>query len=299
MAKNPKYPESQLTDEDKKQLDAVIIKIAVSYNSLRTKYPNPEAYAEKVILKWLDSKADVGILHTMAYARIDSPGTPVEPGQLNRRLANDTRYTFQCDNDVLTGNEDSTTSNGNFLHQRDLRERVLTKDVDLNVLVHVEGKKSISAYESKIKKQRTKAPTNENIKDRGGYPSAYVISDEVMRIRTISEKTGAANYIRERMNGYGLGYDLTKYLMEAALHAAKMDKRMLPLIIGTGARFMDDNLPESEIQKMERFYQSLQSISDSDLQRFADKLANFLTASQDYNELLIFLSTFIKLSFIR
>jgi hypothetical protein len=189
----------------------------------------------------------------MAYARIDPPGTLVEPGQLNRRLANDTRYTLQCDSNILTGNEDSTSSTGNFLHPRDLRERVLTKDVHLNMLVHVEGKKSISTYESKIKKQRTKAPTSENIKDRGGYPSAYVISDDVMRIRSISEKTGAANYIRERMNGYGLGYDLMKYLMEAVFLAAKMDKRILPLMFGTGARFMNDNLPESDVHKKKRF----------------------------------------------
>jgi hypothetical protein len=73
MAENPKYPESQLTDEDKKQLDEIIVKIAGSYCSLRTKYPNSKDYAENVILKWLDSKADIGILHTMAYAR--SPAT--------------------------------------------------------------------------------------------------------------------------------------------------------------------------------------------------------------------------------
>jgi hypothetical protein len=295
MAKNPKYPESQLTDEDKKQLDGVIVKIAVSYNSLRTRYPNPKAYAENVILKRLDSKADVGILHTMAYARTDPPGTLVEPGQLNRRLANDTRYTLQCDNGVSTGNEDSTSSTGNFLHPRDLRERVLTKDVDLNMLVHLEGKKSISAYENKIKKQRTKAPKYENIKDRGGYPSAYVVSDEVMRIRSISEKAGAANYIRERMNGYGLGYDLTKYLMEALFHAAKIDKRMLPLIIGTGARFMNNNLTESEIHDMEPISQRFQSISDNDLQTFADKTARFLIEHQGYHGLLIYLSSLIKL----
>jgi hypothetical protein len=276
-----------------------IIKIAVNYNSLRTKYPNAKAYAENVILKWLDSKADVGILHTMAYARIDPPGTLVEPGQLNRRLANDTRYTLQCNNDVLTRNEDSPSSTGNFLHPRDLRERVLTKDVDLNMLIHVEGKKSISAYESKIEKQRTKAPTNEDIKDRGGYPSAYVISDEVMRIRSISEKMGAANYIRERMNEYGIGYDLSKYLMEALFHAAKMDKRMLPFIIGTGARFMNDNLTESGIHNMEPISQRLQLISDSDLQTFAENVAKFLTENQGYHELLIFLSTFIKLWNIR
>jgi hypothetical protein len=295
MVENPKYPESQLTDEDKKQLDEVIVKIAGSYCSLRTKYPNSKAYAEDVFLKWLDSKTDVGILHTIAYARIDQPGTLVKPGQLNRRLANDTPYTLQYDNDVLTGNEDSTSSTGNFLHPRDLRERVLTKDVDLNVLVHVEGKKDISAYESKIKKQRTKDPPNENIKDRGGYPSAYVISDEVTRIRSISEKIGAANYIRERMNEYGLGYDLTKYLMEALFHAAKMDKRILPLIIGTGARFMNNSLTESEIHNMEPISQRLQLISDSDLQTFAENVSKFLTENQRYHELLIFLSTFIKL----
>ncbi|MGC2574612.1 MAG: hypothetical protein WA364_24125 [Candidatus Nitrosopolaris sp.] len=262
---------------------------------MRTKYPNSKAYAEDVFLKWLDSKTDVGILHTMAYARIDPPGTLVIPGQLNRRLANDTRYTLERDDDVLTGNEDSSSSTGNFLHPRDLSERVLTKDVDLNMLVHLEGKKSISAYESKIKKQRTKAPTNENIKDRGGYPSAYVISEDVMRIRTISEKTGAANYIRERMNEYGLGYDLTKYLIEAVFHAAKKDKRILPFIIGTGARFMNNNLTESEIHNMEPISQRLQLISDSDLQRFAENLTKFLTENQGYHELLIFLSTFIKL----
>jgi hypothetical protein len=31
-----------------------------------------------------------------------------------------------------------------------------------------------------------------------------------MQIRSITGKTGAANYIRERMNLYGLGYDLAK-----------------------------------------------------------------------------------------
>jgi len=163
------------------------------------------------------------------------------------------------------------------------------------MLVHVKGKKSISAYEKKIKKQRTKTPTNENIKDRGGYPSAYVISDEVMKIRSISEKTGAANYIRERMIEYGLGYDLTKYLMEALFHAAKMDKRILPFVIGTGARFMNDKLTESEIHNMEPISQMFQSISDSDLQIFVDKTAMFLIEHEGYHGLLIYLSSLIKL----
>jgi hypothetical protein len=167
--------------------------------------------------------------------------------------------------------------------------------VDWNILVHLEGKKNISAHKSKIKEQHTKAPENQNIEDRGGFPSAYVISDEIMQIRSIAGKTGAANYIRERMNLYGLGYDLAKYLMEALFHAAKMDKGMLPLIIGVGARMiMNNNLAESEISEIQTFSQSLQSISDSDIEILADNAAKLLIENQGYNEMLIFFSTFIR-----
>jgi hypothetical protein len=260
---------------------------------LRKKYLNSKAYAENAILKYLHSKAEVWNLHTMLYARNDPPGTLIEPGQLNRRLANDTRYTLK--NDALTGNEDSTSSTGNFLHPRDLRERVLEKNVDWNILAHLEGKKNISAHKSKIKEKHTKAHENQNIEDRGGFPSAYVISDEIMQIRSIAGKTGAANYIRERMNLYGLGYDLAKYLMEALFHAAKMDKGMLPLIIGIGTRMcMNNDLAESEISEIQTFSQSLQSISDSDIEILADNAAKLLIADQGYNEMLIFVSTFIR-----
>jgi hypothetical protein len=82
--------------------------------------------------------------------------------------------------------------------------------------------------------------------------------------------------------------------MEALFHAAKMDKRMLPLLIGTGARFMNDNLTESEIHNMEPISQRFQSISDSDLQTFADKTARFLIEHQGYHELLIYPSSLMK-----
>lgn len=167
MAENPKYPVSELTEEDKKLLDRVIIKTAVNFHSCLEKYPNPKIYAEKVFLKFLDSKADMGALLTMVYAKIDPPGNIFEPGQLNRRIANDTRYTIQSEGDIFTTGGDSY-SNSNFLHSRDLSERVLKKNVGLNILIHLKGKKNITLYQSKIKKVRTKAPTNENIEDRGG-----------------------------------------------------------------------------------------------------------------------------------
>jgi hypothetical protein len=195
----------------------------------------------------------------MIYAKIDSPGTIFEPGQMNRRIANDTRYTIHSEGDIFTTGGESIYSNSNFLHSRDLSERVLKKNVDLDVLVHLKGKKNITLYTSKIKKRRTKTPTNENIEDRGGYPSAYAISEVVMRIRNIAEKNGATDYFRERMNGYGIGYDLARYIAEAVFYAAKMDKRMLRIMSGIGTRFMKNNLVESDIHELETISQSLQS----------------------------------------
>ena len=219
MAENPKYPESELTDEDKKQLDEVIVKIVAFFHSHRKRYPNPKTgLAEKVFLKLLDSNADIGVLLTRVYAKTDQPANVFQPGQLNRRTANDRRHFLLMESDE-----------SNFLHPRDLSERVLKKNVDTHILNHLEGKKNIRFHESKIKKQRTKAPINENRQDRGGRPSAYMISDEVMRIRNLAEKNGAWQYIRERMIAYGIGYDLVKYVIEAIVHVAKMDKRFLLL----------------------------------------------------------------------
>jgi hypothetical protein len=93
---------SELKEEDKKLLDGVIIKAAVNFHSCLEEYPNPKTYAEKVFLKFLDSKADIGGALTMIYAKIDPPGNIFEPGQLNRRIANDTRYNIWSEGDTFT-----------------------------------------------------------------------------------------------------------------------------------------------------------------------------------------------------
>jgi hypothetical protein len=84
--------------------------------------------------------------------------------------------------------------------------------VNLNIVVHLKGKRNINVHNHKVKNQPTKTPTNENIEDRGGYPSQYVISEEIVRIRNIAQKTGAADSIRERLNEYGISFDLIKNL---------------------------------------------------------------------------------------
>jgi hypothetical protein len=294
MAENPKYPVLELKEEDKKLLDGVIIKAAVNFHSCLEEYPNPKIYAEKVFLKFLDSKADIGAALTMIYAKIDPPGDIFEPGQLNRRIANDMRYNIRSEGDISTTGVENINLNSNFLHSRDL-SGVLKKNVSLDILIPVKGKKNISLYKNKIKKKRTKVPTNENIEDRGGYPSAYAISEEVMRIRKIAEKTGAMDYFRERMNQYGIGYDLARYIAEAIFYATKMDKRMLPLLGVIGTRSMNNHLAENDIHELETLSQSLQSISDGDLEIIADGSARLLIEHLGYHELLILGSSLTKL----
>lgn len=116
-----------------------------------------------------------------------------------------------------------------------------------------------------------------------------------MRIRNIAEKTGATDYFSERMNGYGIGYNLAKYIAAALFYAAKMDKRMFRLMSSIGTRFMNDNLVESDIHELDTISQSLQSISDTDLEIIADESARFLIEYQGYHELLIWGSSLTNL----
>ena len=115
-----------------------------------------------------------------------------------------------------------------------------------------------------------------------------------MRIRKIAEKKGATDYFRERMNQYGIGYDLARYISEAVFYATKIDKRMAPLLGVIGTRSMNNNLAESDIHELETLSQNLQSISDSDLEIIADELARSVIEHLGYHELLILGSSFLS-----
>ena len=290
MAKNPKYPESKLTDEDKKILDGAIVKYAVKFQAMKQKYPDPSEYAKNEIIKYLHSDAVFGTLLTAAYAKNDPHNTIFEPGQVNQRLANDTRHAIEHDRWSSMGCEETNpTHTHNFLKPRDLREGVLKKVEDLNIFRHLDGKKEIVEQRRKMKDSVRK------IGDRGGNPSAYVITDDVVKIKKIIEKPAAAGYFLEKMNGYGLGFALTKYLMQAFFYGAKMDKRMLTITTVTGAKFMNDNITEGDTGNFEAVFQGLQSTTDKDLERYAENAALFLTDNRDFQAVMVFFSMMIKL----
>ncbi len=55
MAKKTKYPDIDLTDEDKELVQQVAFRYAAKFYALTEKYSNPKKYAEKFILKKLRS----------------------------------------------------------------------------------------------------------------------------------------------------------------------------------------------------------------------------------------------------
>lgn len=142
-----------------------------------------------------------------------------------------------------------------------------------------------------LKNKRTR-----KIGDRGGNPSAYVTTNDVAKIKKIMEKSGAVNYFLEKMNGYGLGLPLTKYLMHAFFYAAKMDKRMLTTTMVTGAKFMNDDIIEGNIANFEAVFMGLQSCSDRDIEGYAEHAALFLflTSNRDFYDVMIFFSVMTK-----
>jgi hypothetical protein len=78
------------------------------------------------------------------------------------------------------------------LKPRGLREGVLKKAEDLNIFVHLKGKKEIKEHKRKIKKSDRK------IGDRGGNPSAYMTTDDVVKINKVMAKTGTVDCLLEK-----------------------------------------------------------------------------------------------------
>jgi hypothetical protein len=290
MVENPKYPMSELTGEDIEILDQIIIKYAVKSYAITKKYTNAMQYAKK-ILKDLSSGSDVAGLFTLAYAKNDSIDRMYRPVELNQRLANDLRNIIERDYEYEAegGREVSI-----LLHSRDLRERVLKKLETLGVFMHLEGKQEIKLHEHKVTTPGKKSVDNQNGDDRGGYPSAYKMTKDFVKIRKTIEKTAAVEYIHAKLISSGLALALTKHVLLASLHAAKMDKKVFITMMTMGAKFVNDRLTEDDINRLEVSFQNLQSITDTQMQAIAENLAKFLMNNRSYYEQLLFFIALMK-----
>jgi hypothetical protein len=287
MVKKPKYPAQKLTDEDKDILEQVVIKYAVTFYALIEKYPDPKKYAEKVIVKKLRSDENIATLYTIGYVRNYPSDYVFRPGQINERLANDIRRTIPKDY-MTFKSKDNEDHFKRFLHPPELRERVLKKLENMDIFIHLEGKKEIKRQEHRKTRRPGKKGSLYEVgdNDRGGKQSAYKVTEEVKKLKKAMEKPGAIDFLYEKVIKSSLAHKLAKFKMSACLHAAKIDETALHKLMGIEASLMQDNIKQQDTTNFKLLHQALQLFDDNQLEQYADYIAKLLIEDRGYYALL-------------
>ena len=117
MDKKPKYYNKKLTDEDTKILERAAFKLVMKLYSQLEKYSDAK-YMAKFLKKFRSTK-NSALLYTLMYTSMLPVGQTFQPKMLNQRLLSDMRSSIEQDHIDAPENE------GQLLHPRDLRERVL------------------------------------------------------------------------------------------------------------------------------------------------------------------------------
>lgn len=292
MPKKPKYPAQKLTDEDKQILDQIVIKYAVKFYALTKEYPNPKKYAEKVILRKMHSDTNIALLYSISYVWNYPTDYIYKPGLLNEELANNIRKTITESYSTLAL-EDNNGFKG-FLNPRDLRERVLKKLENTGIFIHLEGKEKIKSQENKTHRPGRKSSSDEVHDDPGGKQSAYIITEEVKKLKRAMESPGAIDYLYDKIINSNLAYKFAKFSTLAFFHAAKLDEISTHKMLDIGAAMMQDNMKEKNGSSL-LILQRLQFFDDRQLEQYADKAAQLLIKERGYYVLLSFITGLLKL----
>jgi hypothetical protein len=293
VVKKAKYPTQDLTDEDKQILERVVLKYAVKFYNLTQKYASPKEYVKKEILKRIQSDKDIAALYTLIYAKNYPPGYLFKPGEINQRLANDIRNSIQQDyGDMTTQTYDDKQHHERFLHPRDLREKVLKNLENYGIILHLEGKDKIRYRQREIRRPGKKS--NEVQNDRGGKPSAYIITEEVEKLKKTIEKPQALDFLYDKIIKSGIAHKLAKFNFSAFLYAAKMDERVIYKLMEAEATFFQDTTTDSDIANFKVILQQLQRVDDDQLEQLADNMAKSAIEDRGYYALL-FMAGLLKL----
>jgi hypothetical protein len=186
VVEKPKYSAQNLTDEDREILYQVVFKYAMLFYNLTQKYASPKEYAKKEILKIIQSDKDIATLYTLIYAKNYPPDYLYKPGEINQKLANDMRNSIQQDyRDMTTQTDDDDEHHERFLHPRDLREKVLKNLESYGIILHLEGKDKIRHHQREVRRPGKKSLSDD---DRGGKPSAYIVTEKVEKLKKAIEK---------------------------------------------------------------------------------------------------------------
>ena len=227
MYKKANYSSRKLTDEDIRILERIVIRYLVKFYALKERYPNPKSYAEEVILKKLQYDTNIATLFTIAYAMRSRSDHIFRPGQINKKLAKDIQNSIGQDYIKLRIEENDQLKE--FIHPRNLRERVFDRLEDLGIFVHLERKEDIRNQEYNKQRPGRKGTYNSEVhnNDYGGKPSAEKLAEEVKNLKRVVEKPEAIDFLYEKIIESGLALSLAKYKMLALLHAVKMDEKIV------------------------------------------------------------------------
>jgi hypothetical protein len=207
-----------------------------------------------------------------------------KPREINEKLANDIRIVTQQNYKEIVVEEHEAEKG--FLHPRDLREGVLEKLEKEGIFLHLEGKKEIRNQQYKTARLGRKSSSDKVHDDRGGKRSAYIITEEVMKLKKAMEKPGAIDFLHNKVIGSGLAHQLTKFQMLAFLNAAKMNEAAIHNMIGAGASFFQDKIGEDDYESSKIMHQNLQLCGDNQLDQYADNMTKSLIEDRGYYALL-------------
>ena len=276
MVESSKYPSQQLTEEDKEVLDKVFLKYAITFYNLMQEFPDPKDCAKKLL-----SKATQGSdryfagVYMLAYIKNAPENKFLEPGEINKKLANDIKDRIQ----EVQGNEGNT----NRLHPRDLRQ-ILKKFEENEILIHFEGKEEITDELHKTHRDLGKKSLLSVLTQHssGGKLSVYLVKEDIEKLKRAIEKPEALEYLHTKTVRSGVAHKIMKYVMLMCFYTIKMDEDVALKLVGAGATFFQDKMDEQQQIEFHKMHQTLQLVDDVKLEQYVDDLTKSLIHERGY-----------------
>ncbi len=271
MGENAKYPNLELNEDDIKILDKVVLNCAAKLYAPTEKYASPKKFAEEYILRAVDKASNIAAVFTITYAMTSPDGQQIRPSELNEKLANVGMAS------QLQSNEFKKFS------PHDLRMGVLKKLEDQGIFIRLTTKEEILRHQDGRSHSHDGSSSAKPYNERGGRLSVYILADDVERLKKAMEKPSSIEYLYRKIMITGLAEKLFKFHALAFLHAAKLDKRVLDMALGTGANFFQE--AQSRVDTAKTF-QQLQQTDDSILKQHIDSQIKLIVEDPSYYSML-------------
>jgi hypothetical protein len=273
VARNSKY-RLNLTTDDKRFLDYLVIRFVAESYALIQKYPDPKDYA-KMALGNLQSDKCAAFFYTLTYSKSLPAGHVFTPADLNRKLIANLEGTVE---------QAYRSHTERFLHPRDLREAVLEKLEKRGMFIHIEKDGLIRGRRRGT--LRGKRPSIGVDNYHGGRLSEYKVSEEIEKIKKFIENPVAVKYFYRGVLNSGYAHRFATYFILASFHAEIMsDEKTLHRVTAIGASFIETVLDEENYKTL---YQELRRLTDKQLEEYAENTAKQILGRPEFYQNLLF-----------